>query len=73
MILNNVLNISDVRSTNVSSQIENMGWAYQATVNLSACGILPAGGFPSYNGTLTREDMAIMLAGALNVLENRGK
>ena len=73
VILNNVLNISDVRSTNVSSRIENLGWAYQATVNLSACGILPAGGFTSYNGSLTREDMAIMLTGALNVLENRGR
>ncbi|MDD4714981.1 MAG: Ig-like domain-containing protein [Oscillospiraceae bacterium] len=75
VILNRVLDISDVSSTASfsSSQTSLNAWANQAAVNLSAHGILTAGcsSSKSLSQHVTRADMAEMLCSALELLEAR--
>ncbi|MGI5935380.1 MAG: Ig-like domain-containing protein [Oscillospiraceae bacterium] len=70
VILNNVIDISDVANADRYNEASVPAWAYQATANLNACDIVPAG-MNSMEETLTRAQVAEMLLGAARVLENR--
>jgi hypothetical protein len=71
VILNNVLGISDVVSVASFDDTMTPSWAYQASVNLTACGIT-ADNSSDYSHTLTRAEAAQLLAGAISLLEVRG-
>jgi len=67
VMLDNILEITDVSYGSVGEACPS--WAYQATINLSACNIASAG---VYGAEMTRADAAEMLLGAMNVLDARG-
>ena len=71
-MLNKLLNITDV-SVETFSPGHQGHWAAQATANLTATGILRQEGMGVQTITqqLTMGDAAVMLDGALNVLDNR--
>ena len=66
VMLNRMLNLTDVSAPNVSAEMPV--WAGQAVANLSACRILPRGFVPS--ATLTRVQAAQMLSAGLALLES---
>ncbi|MCR4772100.1 MAG: S-layer homology domain-containing protein [Oscillospiraceae bacterium] len=68
VMLNNFLDISDVKGAFLSADVP--AWASQAVSNLSACDIYS--GAP-VSARLTRADAAVMLSGAMSVLEQRGR
>ena len=69
VMLNNVLEISDVVQTAAMDSGLCPVWAQQATVNLASCGVVNRGG--DYYAELTRADAAEMLCSALDVMEAR--
>lgn len=73
VMLDRALNVTDVHSTKYASFLETADWSYQSTVNLAACGVLPVSGFADYDVPLTRGEMAVLLSGALDILEAREK
>ncbi|MBP5166824.1 MAG: S-layer homology domain-containing protein [Oscillospiraceae bacterium] len=68
VMLNNFLEISDVKDAFLNADVP--AWASQAVSNLSSCDIYS--GAPA-SRVLTRADAAVMLNGAITVLEQRGK
>ena len=66
VMLNRMLNLTDVSAPNVSDEMPV--WAGQAVANLSACRILPRGFVPS--AALTRVQAAQMLSAGLTLLES---
>lgn len=70
VMLNNFLDITDTASVMAAEDIPV--WAAQAVSNLDACDICPVGSFRA-GQTLTRGDAALLLSGALDVLESRGR
>ena len=70
VILNNILEITDVGSGDIDETL-CPSWAYQATLNLSACDIIPSTTTSVFNNAITRADAAEMLCGAISVLEAR--
>jgi len=70
VILNNVIEISDVANTERYNQASVPAWAAQATANLNACDIVPSR-MNSMEEALTRAQVAEMLLGAARILENR--
>jgi len=70
VMLDNVLDLSDVAYTAGVSAEDVPDWSYQATVNLAACDILDSP-VSSMDENLSRADAARLLAGALDVLARR--
>ena len=66
VMLNRMLNLTDVSAPNVSAEMQVL--AGQAVANLSACRILPRGFVPS--AALTRVQAAQMLSAGLALLES---
>lgn len=71
VLLDNILNITDVTSVSALSQDVCPAWAYQAAMNLTACKILAPTVTLDSAKTLTRADAAEMLVAALQVTEAR--
>jgi len=67
VVLDRVLDVTDV----IAQDTVSPAWCSQSVANLSSCGLLPARA--DLNAALTRADAAIMLDGALNVLEARAE
>ena len=70
VILNNVLDITDVES---SGEFAAPSWAQQASANLISCDILPSSVLQESALSLTRADAAKMLINAGSVIEQRAK
>lgn len=68
VMLNKALQLTDVRSDAYLGIAPT--WAVQACANLSACDISNCV-YSSYEEALTREDCALMLLGAMQVISNR--
>lgn len=70
VILNNTMGITDVA---VSGDLGDAVpvWAYQASVNLSSCGIISDAEAGVSSAAVTRGDAAEMLVAAMSVLEGR--
>jgi len=69
VMLNNVLEISDVSDDGSGAEDGLVPtWAYQATLNLSACRIIPAANDSLYDDEMTRAGAAQMLCSALDLL-----
>jgi len=66
VVLDRALNVTDVADTMAGSA---PAWASQAVSNLSSCDMIPASA--ALDAPLSRADAAVMLAGALDVLESR--
>ena len=76
VLLDRILGVTDVAVPTFYTDSESVpSWAYQAAVNLETAGVLrtDANGALSLSQTLTRADAAELLAGALDLLENREK
>lgn len=73
VLLDNILDISDVEISMVSIDPAVPAWAYQATSNLSACDIIPqsAVNSASSSSALTRGQAAEMLSSAMDFIEAR--
>lgn len=73
VVLNKVLQISDVNSTAVYDESDVPAWAYQAAVNLETCGVLNADstGALRLSAGLSRAEAADMLCAALEIIEAR--
>lgn len=71
VILNNVLNISNITNSENAMEISLSVpiWAYQATVNLSAVDIIDSGTMDAYDSSMTRTEAAQMLCNALDTME----
>lgn len=65
VVLNRALNVTDVRDTMADAPV----WCAQAVANLDSCGMLPASAV--LDQPLTRAQAAVMLSGALDVMEAR--
>ncbi len=72
VILNKVLKISDVTEAVPTVADIVPVWAYQASVNLSAHGIMPLNSELMAGGYLTRADAAVMLSSAMDLVDERG-
>ncbi|UOO36922.1 S-layer homology domain-containing protein [Oscillospiraceae bacterium CM] len=72
VILNNILDISDVASVAAVSSDSCPVWAYQAEVNLAACNIIEAPGAGSYNTAVSRAEAADMFVSAMALQDARG-
>lgn len=70
VMLNNVLQVTNVASTMYIDDDTVPGWAAQSVSNLSSCGIISSGN-SDLSVYVTRADAAEMLAAALELLENR--
>lgn len=71
VLLNNILDITDVASASAVSQDICPAWAYQAAMNLTACKILTPAATLASAKNLTRAEAADMLVAALRVTEAR--
>ena len=72
VILDNALKLTDVeRVVAVSGDEASPVWAYQSTLNVTACNIMPSLGLSAYTETVTRAGAADMLVAAMSVLESR--
>ena len=72
VILDNALQLTDVESVvSVNGDEASPVWAYQATVNLTACNIMPELEQSSYSETVTRAGAAQLLSASLSVLNSR--
>ena len=65
VVLDRALNVTDVQNTMADAPV----WCAQAAANLDSCGMLPASA--ALDQPLTRAQAAIMLSGALDVMEAR--
>lgn len=70
VMLNNILQISDVTSVIATEQTTCPVWSVQAEANLAACNILPALGTECINN-ITRAEAADMLVAAMTVIKER--
>ncbi len=70
VMLNRVLNVTDVADTAVCTDGCVPAWASQAVANMSACDIMDAG-CPEFSEGLTRGEAADMLARAVVFLEGK--
>lgn len=70
VMLNNFLEITDAAAVMDFDDVP--GWAAQAVINLDACDICSAGDFRAEQ-SMTRGEGALLLSGALDVLESRDK
>lgn len=70
VMLDNVLDISDVAYTAGVSEDYVPSWSYQATVNLTACSIMDCP-VSSMDRPITRADAASLLANAMDILSVR--
>ena len=70
VMLNNFLEITDASAAMAADDVP--GWAAQAVMNLDACDICSAGDFRA-DQSLTRGEAALLLSGAMDVLESRDK
>ena len=66
VLLNRILGIADVRSASSVNAEVVPAWAYQATVNLTACRVLP-GSASEMDACLTRSDAATLLINAMTL------
>ncbi len=73
VILNNVLELSDVVCVMAAGDEAAPVWACQAEANLTACNVMPGLGLASYFETVTRAEAADMLAASLALLGTRDK
>ena len=75
VMLNRLLQVSDVAATGALSQDAAPAWAYQSVVNLEAVGVLnpEEDGSLSLSPSLTRAQAAEMLLSALEVLDFRDR
>lgn len=73
VMLNHLLNISDVPAQVFAPQEENVHWARQAAANLAASGVIRPENASSaaLSSALTRADVAELLDGAMDVLAAR--
>ena len=72
VMLNRLLRISDVPASAFFAQQHTApAWAYQATANLTACGVLPHPTATTLSATLTRGEMANLLCAALDFSASR--
>jgi hypothetical protein len=71
VLLNNILNITDVQPVASLTGEVCPAWAYQAEVNLTACRILMPDETLSISRTVTRADAADMLVAAMTIAETR--
>ncbi|MDR3277511.1 MAG: S-layer homology domain-containing protein [Oscillospiraceae bacterium] len=71
VMLNKVLNVTDVMSVAAVEAEAVPAWAYSAAVNLSACKILPSGVSDYCGDAVTRGDAAQILLASMELLENR--
>ena len=71
VMLDNILDISDVTSAGSISQELCPAWAYQATVNLAACDIVTASSFTDSEEPLTRAQAAQMIQNAIALMDER--
>lgn len=73
VMLNDLLEVSDVAVQSWSSTGEQDHWAMQATANLATAGVLPVSGAVAQNfdSTLTRAEVAELLDSSLDLLKNR--
>lgn len=71
VILNNTLGITDVTGVAAVDTEVVPAWAASASVNLSACNILPTGLAGISSDVITRADAAEMLVASMNVLNSR--
>lgn len=67
VILDNIMELTNVSASRYTDSAP--AWASQSVANLSACDIMPDGCV--YNAKLTREDAALMLVAAMDILESR--
>lgn len=65
VVLDRALNVTDVQNTMADAPV----WCAQAAANLDSCGMLPASA--ALDQPLTRAQAAVMLSGALDVMEAR--
>ena len=70
VLLNNVLDISDVKGTSLTYEEAMPTWAVQAAVNLSACNVIGDISLIS-DQPITRAEAAQMISGGLDVLAAR--
>lgn len=70
VVLNNLLEISDVAAVDAMEQTACPAWSYQAETNLAACNIMPALGADCAMN-VTRADAAEMLVAAMGLLNSR--
>ena len=73
MILNDLLDVSDVAVQSWSNTDAQNHWAAQAAVNLTTAGVLRGEHtqFQSFDTTLTRAEVAELLDSSLDLLESR--
>ncbi|MDR2665232.1 MAG: S-layer homology domain-containing protein [Oscillospiraceae bacterium] len=71
VVLNNILQITDVGDVGVLSVDAAPAWALSASVNLASCGILPHEALSNGGRAVTRADAAQMLAASYVLLEAR--
>jgi hypothetical protein len=71
VMLNNVLELSDVSASGLIDSVEYPAWAYQATLNLYACDVVPYDAVDLYDSEMTRGEAAVMLTAAMKILEAR--
>ena len=73
VMLNDLLNISDVAVQSWSNTDEQTHWAAQAAVNLTTAGVLRGeqSRFQSFDTALTRAEVAELLDSSLDLLESR--
>lgn len=70
VILNNLLEVTDVSFSGEADKMACPAWSYQAEVNLAACDIMPAMGTECLK-TVTRADAAEILVAAMDILNEK--
>lgn len=70
VVINNLLEITDVVAVDAMGQTTCPAWSYQAEANLAACNIMPAM-CDDCGRNITRAEAAEMLAAAMEVIKNR--
>lgn len=73
VILDNVLDITDVSAGAFDAECSCPAWAYQSASNLASCRIITDVGAAGSTAVMTRADAAKMLSASIDVLESRPK
>ena len=71
VMLNSLLQVTDVPADTQTLSADGYGWAAQAAANLSSAGVLPGGDLPAPGQAMTRGQVAQLLDGALDLVEQR--
>jgi hypothetical protein len=71
VVLDNILNVTDVADIGVSAAMSVPAWAAAASANLRACNILPSAALYDASAPVTRAAAAEMLSAASSLLESR--